>query len=85
MPAAPPRAGSVGRQGVDAATWSVTSRKASWLIHEVVKDLAPDLQVIVCDHVDFPTPWFQEAVVHRWHHSEKLVPKRWADLAGSPQ
>ncbi|MFI2507375.1 DUF3732 domain-containing protein [Streptomyces sp. NPDC018972] len=55
------------------------------LIHEVVKDLAPDLQVIVCDHVDFPTTWFQEAVVHRWHHSEKLVPAHWADLAGSPQ
>ncbi|WLQ43938.1 DUF3732 domain-containing protein [Streptomyces laculatispora] len=55
------------------------------LIHEVVKDLAPELQVIVCDHVDFPTPWFQEAVVHRWHHSEKLVPAHWADLTGSPQ
>jgi len=52
------------------------------LIHEVVEDLAPDLQVIVCDHVDFPAPWFQEAVVHRWWHSEKLVPAHWADAAG---
>ncbi|MFI9193010.1 DUF3732 domain-containing protein [Streptomyces californicus] len=55
------------------------------LIHEVVKELAPNLQVIICDHVDFPTPWFQEAVVHRWNHSEKLVPGHWADTAGSPQ
>lgn len=52
------------------------------LIHEVVKDLAPHLQVIVCDHVDFPAPWFQEAVVHRWRHSEKLVPAHWVDASG---
>lgn len=64
---------------------SLAAQELFELIHEVVKDLAPDLQVIVCDHVDFPTPWFQEAVVHRWHHSEKLVPVDWVDLAGFPQ
>jgi hypothetical protein len=35
----------------------------------------------VCDQVDFPAPWFQEAVVHRWRHSEKLVPAHWVDAA----
>ncbi|MGP2441351.1 DUF3732 domain-containing protein [Streptomyces sp. JW3] len=57
------------------------------LIHDVAEDLAPELQVIVCDHVDFPAPWFQEAVVHRWRHSEKLVPMHWthtADPANAP-
>ncbi|MGP3737591.1 DUF3732 domain-containing protein (plasmid) [Streptomyces sp. GDS52] len=51
------------------------------LVHEVVEDLAPELQVIVCDHVDFPAPWFQEAIVHQWRRSEKLVPVHWADAA----
>lgn len=54
------------------------------LIYEVVEDLAPDLQVIVCDHVDFPARWFQESVAHRWRDSEKLIPVHWVDEAGSP-
>ncbi|WP_327707067.1 DUF3732 domain-containing protein [Streptomyces decoyicus] len=61
---------------------SLAAERLFQLVHEVVEDLAPDLQVIVCDHVDFPAPWFQEAVVHRWRHSEKLVPVHWADVAG---
>jgi hypothetical protein len=60
---------------------SLAAQRLFHLIHEVVEDLAPNLQVIVCDHVDFPAPWFQEAVVHRWRHSEKLVPAHWADAA----
>ncbi|MFE7116300.1 DUF3732 domain-containing protein [Streptomyces sp. NPDC057654] len=60
---------------------SLAAERLFKLIHEVVEELAPDLQVVICDHVDFPAPWFQEAVVHRWRHSEKLVPTHWADAA----
>ncbi|MGW5637907.1 DUF3732 domain-containing protein [Streptomyces sp. NPDC003832] len=63
---------------------SIAAQQLFQLIHEVVEELAPHLQVIVCDHVDFPAPWFQEAVVHRWRGSEKLVPPQWAGTAGSP-
>ncbi|MFC9227454.1 DUF3732 domain-containing protein [Streptomyces decoyicus] len=62
---------------------SLAAQQLFQLIHEVVEDLAPDLQVIVCDHVDFPAPWFQDAVVHRWRDSERLVPAQWADAAAS--
>ncbi|MFI9214377.1 DUF3732 domain-containing protein [Streptomyces sp. NPDC053253] len=36
------------------------------LIHDIVRDLVPHLQVIVCDHVNLPTRWFQQAVVVNW-------------------
>ncbi|QLH19292.1 DUF3732 domain-containing protein [Streptomyces sp. Rer75] len=49
------------------------------LIQEVVQELAPELQVIVCDHVNLPAPWFQETVVQNWRDSEKLVPAHWMD------
>ncbi|MGW2020510.1 DUF3732 domain-containing protein [Streptomyces sp. NPDC001927] len=49
------------------------------LIHDIVRDLAPDLQVIVCDHVNLPAPWFQQAVVQNWRGGNKLIPQDWID------
>jgi hypothetical protein len=47
------------------------------LIHNVVRELAPELQVIVCDHANLPEDWFQDAVVHNWRNGEKLIPSGW--------
>jgi hypothetical protein len=47
------------------------------LIHDVVTELAPGLQIIVLDHADLQQAWFQSAVVERWRGGKKLVPQSW--------
>jgi Protein of unknown function (DUF3732) len=49
------------------------------LIFSAVQELAPDFQVIVCDHVNFPAPWFQESIVQNWRNEARLVPQEWID------
>ncbi|WP_406293018.1 DUF3732 domain-containing protein [Embleya sp. NBC_00888] len=53
------------------------------LIHDVARELAPDMQIIVCDHANLAEDWFQESVVHNWRHGEKLIPQEWIDEAAS--
>lgn len=47
------------------------------LMRDVVDELAPAFQVIVCDHADLPQEWFQRAVRHRWRGGMKLIPADW--------
>ena len=47
------------------------------LMRDVVAELSPRFQVIVCDHADLPERWFQEAVRERWRHGVKLIPADW--------
>lgn len=47
------------------------------LMRDVVDELAPKFQLIVCDHADLPEEWFQEAVRHRWRGGIKLIPADW--------
>jgi hypothetical protein len=47
------------------------------LMRDVVAELAPEFQVIVCDHADLPEPWFDQAVRERWRHGMKLIPANW--------
>lgn len=47
------------------------------LMRDVVAELAPAFQVIVCDHADLPEDWFQAAVRHRWRGGVKLIPADW--------
>lgn len=49
------------------------------LMHEVVAELAPQFQIIVCDHADLPEPWFQKAVREHWRHGVKLIPADWLE------
>lgn len=46
-------------------------------IFHVTQQLHSELQIIITDHADLATPWFQEAVVARWRQGEKLVPEAW--------
>ncbi|MDQ3331690.1 MAG: DUF3732 domain-containing protein [Planctomycetota bacterium] len=46
-------------------------------ILDVVKELSPNLQVIITDHADLNEDWYQEAVVEKWHGGLKLVPESW--------
>ncbi|MGQ4479352.1 DUF3732 domain-containing protein [Streptomyces sp. SAS_276] len=51
------------------------------LIHDVARELAPDLQIIVSDHANLAEPWFQESVRHNWRGGHKLIPQHWIDQA----
>jgi hypothetical protein len=42
-------------------------------------ELAPGLQIIVCDHANLPEDWFQDAVRHNWRDGERLIPAVWLD------
>lgn len=46
-------------------------------IFERVKELHPDLQVIIVDHADINEKYFQETVVEKWWDGTKLVPTDW--------
>ena len=47
------------------------------LMRYVVAELAPNFQIIVCDHADLPEQWFDEAVRYRWRGGETLIPTDW--------
>lgn len=49
------------------------------LMRDVVAELAPEFQVIVCDHANLPEPWFQDSVRHRWRSGTKLIPAEWIE------
>lgn len=59
----------------------VAVRRMFELMRDVVEELAPAFQVIVCDHADLPEQWFQDAVRHRWRGGVKLIPADWFDHA----
>lgn len=48
---------------------------------DIATELAPDFQIIVCDHANLPEDWFQTAVSHNWRDGEKLIPQEWIDEA----
>jgi hypothetical protein len=56
------------------------------LVQSVVDELAPAVQVIVCDHANLPDPWFQDAVrQNNWREGRKLIPDAWIEQAESGQ
>lgn len=68
---------SSGANGADLAA----VEQLFQLINDIVRDLAPRLQVIVCDHVNLPAPWFQQAIVQNWRGGHKLIPQDWIEAA----
>jgi hypothetical protein len=49
------------------------------LIFDLVESLAPNLQIIITDHADLATDWFQDAVIEKWRKGKKLVPIEWIE------
>ncbi len=47
------------------------------LIYDATKEIAPALQVIVMDHADIKTDWFESSVAERWRGGAKLIPPQW--------
>jgi hypothetical protein len=48
------------------------------LVFQLVKELAPGLQVIITEHADINEVWYQSAIVERWRGGLKLVSGRLA-------
>lgn len=53
-------------------------RNMFWVLHELVKELSPNLQIIVTEHANLPEDWFQEALVEpAWREGRALIPADW--------
>ena len=52
-------------------------RRLFHLLYDVVTELTPNLQIIVCDHANLPETWFADSVVHNWRDGRKLIPHDW--------
>jgi len=61
----------------------VAVRAMFGLMRDVVQELTPDFQIIVCDHADLPEEWFDQAVRERWRHGEALIPDGWINAPHS--
>ena len=44
---------------------------------------APDVQVIVVDHVELLDEWFTSSIVERWRDDRALVPQNWLEEGGN--
>ena len=53
-------------------------RKIYDFIFKRVKELSPDMQVIIVDHADINEAYFQESVIEKWWDGKKLVPINWS-------
>jgi hypothetical protein len=47
------------------------------LIDNLVKELAPHMQVVMTEHADLNETWFQDAVMERWRNGAALIPLDW--------
>ena len=53
-------------------------RNMFWVLHELVKELSPHLQIIVTEHANLPEDWFQESLVEpAWREGRALIPADW--------
>lgn len=47
------------------------------LLHEYCDELAPDMQIIVTDHVELLDDWFRDSITERWRDGIALIPQSW--------
>jgi hypothetical protein len=52
-------------------------RRIFQLILQVVGEIAPGFQAIVCDHANLSEDWFQESIACNWRNGEALIPAEW--------
>ena len=53
------------------------------LLYRNCSDHAPEMQIIVVDHVELLDRWFSESIVERWRDSRAFVPQTWLRDEGS--
>ena len=47
------------------------------LLNHYCGALAPDMQIIVADHVELLDDWFRDSIAERWRDGIALVPQSW--------
>jgi len=47
------------------------------LLHDYSREHAPDIQIIVADHVELLDDWFRGSIAERWRDGIALVPQSW--------
>lgn len=47
------------------------------LMRDVVAELQPSFQLIVVDHANLATDWFQQSLRENWRNGAKLIPEDW--------
>jgi hypothetical protein len=47
------------------------------LLWEYCQKQAPEMQIIVTDHVELLQDWFRDSIIQRWRDGIKLVPLAW--------
>lgn len=52
----------------------VAVRKLFKLLYDYCEEFAPNMQIIVSDHVDLVDDWFQDSIIERWRDGKALVP-----------
>lgn len=52
-------------------------RRLFWLLHQYCLELAPNMQIIVADHVELLDDWFRSSIVERWRKGIALIPQSW--------
>ena len=52
-------------------------RRLFRLLHRYCAELAPDMQIIVADHVELLEDWFRDSMAERWRDGIALVPQSW--------
>ena len=57
----------------------VAVRQLFEVLHEYSRELCPNLQIIVTDHVQLLNDWFAEATAERWRDGIALVPSSWLE------
>ncbi|MGH6896834.1 MAG: DUF3732 domain-containing protein [Geminicoccaceae bacterium] len=75
----PPERDAEGDLGVLADEDQAAVRRLFELLRRFASDLAPNMQIIVVDHVDIRESWFQGTVAERWRAGRKLVPDAWIE------
>jgi hypothetical protein len=61
-------------------------RRLYRLMYDLAAELAPGLQIIVCDHANLGDDWFQQSVEHNWRGEDRsataddrLIPEAWIE------
>ncbi|MCY3820155.1 MAG: DUF3732 domain-containing protein [Gammaproteobacteria bacterium] len=52
-------------------------RRLFALLHRYCVERAPDMQIIIADHVELLEDWFRDSMAERWRDGIALVPQSW--------
>ena len=73
----PPEHDELGRVDRLSDEDQAAVRQLFSLLHKYCVSLAPNMQIIVADHVELLEDWFRASITERWRDGIALVPQSW--------